>query len=184
MRRKSTSRLSRRELAPGGSRLRIDMRVLLAVLVSWGAGFGLPHVGVAAQEIDAERIRVYRAFVKARNSVTPWRVNIAKRTSRLYPVPEKCAQGIDIEPPFDPGEKGRALPKAVVEGADAKLVRANLGRSVYHLSEIAFDRKHRYALLNYSYDAGIYGWEGGLLVFENMGGEWREVERRCSIGAR
>ena len=160
------------------------MRVFLAVLLAWGTACAGPCVGAAAQEIDAERVRVYRAFVRARDSVTPWRVNIAKRTARLHPIPEKCAGGIALEPPFDPGEKGRALPQTVVEGADAKLVRANLGRSVYHLSEIAFDRQHRYALLNYSYDAGIYGWESALLVFENRGGEWRESARRCLIAAQ
>lgn len=179
-----TLRFKGREMASGGSRLRVEMRVFLAVLLAWGTNFAVPCVGAAAQEIDPERVRVYRAFVRARDSVTPWSVNIAKRTSRLHPVPEKCAGGIALEPAFDPGEKGRALPKAVVEGADAKLVWANFGRSVYHLSEIAFDRKHRYALLNYSYDAGIYGWESGLLVFENRGGEWRESDRRCLIATR
>lgn len=160
------------------------MRSFLAVLLAWVAGFATPCPGAAAQEIDAERVQVYQAFVKDRDSVTPWRVNIARRTSRLLPVPERCRRGISLEPPFDPGEKGRTLPKAVVEGADAKLVRANLGRSVYYLSEIAFDREHRHAVLTYSYDAGSYGWESGLLVFENTGGEWRESDRRCSIASQ
>ncbi|HYO80503.1 MAG TPA: hypothetical protein VES20_03810 [Bryobacteraceae bacterium] len=160
------------------------MCVFFAFLLAWRADIALPVLGAGAQEIDAERVRVYRAFVSARDSVTPWRVNIARRTSRLDPIPQKCAEGLVLEPPFDPGEKGRALPKTVIEGAHAKLVRASLGRSVYYLSEVAFDRKHRYAMLNFSYDAGIYGWESGLLVFEKVGGEWRESARRCSIASR
>ena len=124
------------------------MNVVAPILLAWISALAVPSLRAEVQDIDAERVRIYRAFVKGRDAVTPWRVNIAKRTSRLDPVPERCVAHVDIAPPNDPGEKGRKLPEAVVEGANAKLIGLGLGRSVYHLSEIAFDRQRRYALLN------------------------------------
>ena len=50
---------------------------------------------------------------------------------------------------------------------------------LFSLSEIAFDQHHQYALVSYNYRCGALCGDGATLVFEKIGGEWRETKRRC-----
>jgi hypothetical protein len=48
------------------------------------------------------------------------------------------------------------------------------------LSEIAFDKEHRFALVAYRYICGFLCGNGATVVLENVGGEWKAADRVCS----
>ncbi|MGD0791531.1 MAG: hypothetical protein ABR920_07145 [Terriglobales bacterium] len=73
----------------------------------------------------------------------------------------------------DPGNiigKGKPL-----EGA----VRNAFATGLFSMSEIAFDREHRHALVSYSFSCGSLCGNGATFVFEKVGGEWKRTDRMC-----
>jgi hypothetical protein len=73
----------------------------------------------------------------------------------------------------DPGNwtgKGNSAESAVNRAFDAGL---------FSLSEIAFDKQHRRALVTYSFVCGSLCGSGGAWLFENINGEWRRSEHLC-----
>ncbi len=74
----------------------------------------------------------------------------------------------------DPGEairRGKRVEDAVGAGFAAGYL---------ELSEIAFDKSHRQAVLTYGFYCGALCGHGGILVFENVGGQWKRSKRVCS----
>jgi hypothetical protein len=51
--------------------------------------------------------------------------------------------------------------------------------ALFSMSEIAFDKQHRYAVVSYRFWCGSLCGNGSTLVFENFGGEWRKTDRIC-----
>ena len=49
------------------------------------------------------------------------------------------------------------------------------------VSEVAFDRNHRYAVMKFSFLCGMFCGHGGTMVFEKRKGEWKPTKRRCSF---
>lgn len=49
----------------------------------------------------------------------------------------------------------------------------------FSMSEIAFDRDHRQALVGYSFVCGSLCGNGGTWLFEKIGGIWRRTDRVC-----
>jgi len=66
--------------------------------------------------------------------------------------------------------KGKSVKEAVATAMDAGL---------FSLSEIAFDRDHRYAIVSYSFWCGLLCGSGATLVFEKIGPDWKATEREC-----
>ena len=51
--------------------------------------------------------------------------------------------------------------------------------ALFSLSEIAFDKDHRYAAVTYSFWCGSLCGDGSTLVFEKVGNVWKKTDRRC-----
>lgn len=47
------------------------------------------------------------------------------------------------------------------------------------LSEIAFDKTHRYAVMSFSFVCGGLCGHGETIVFQKVDGKWKRTERRC-----
>ena len=67
-------------------------------------------------------------------------------------------------------QKGKSV-KDSVEGAFAT--------ALFSMSEIAFDKNHRFAVVTYSFWCGSLCGNGSTLVFENVNGKWRNAKRNC-----
>ena len=50
---------------------------------------------------------------------------------------------------------------------------------LFSMSEIAFDRDHRYAIVSYDFWCGMLCGNGATLVFEKSGSEWKITDRQC-----
>ena len=65
---------------------------------------------------------------------------------------------------------GKSVEKAV---ADA------FASGLFSMSEIAFDRDHRQALVSYSFVRGSLCGSGGTWLLEKVNGAWRKTDRVC-----
>ena len=73
----------------------------------------------------------------------------------------------------DPGNtirRGTPVEKAVRDAFDTGL---------FSISEIAFDKEHRYAVVSYSFWCGSLCGNGSTLVFEKIASEWKPTSRSC-----
>jgi hypothetical protein len=58
-------------------------------------------------------------------------------------------------------------------------VKGAFATGLLSVSEIAFDREHRRALVSYSFWCGSLCGNGATLVFEKVNGEWKSTDRMC-----
>ncbi len=58
-------------------------------------------------------------------------------------------------------------------------VKTAFATGLFSVSEIAFDREHRHALVSYSFWCGPRCGNGATLVFEIVNGEWKSTDRMC-----
>jgi hypothetical protein len=70
--------------------------------------------------------------------------------------------------------------KTMREGKSADDAVANAFASgLLTVSEIAFDKDHHWAVLNFSFKCGMLCGHGATLVLEKTGEEWKLTKRRC-----
>lgn len=174
----------------------------LAPLLSLASDVKAP--AVARESLDPERIEVYRAFLVqwiGREGV----LNLADRTSplRVESRDASCmrglafvgtrdagrvvhrmlvpyllegrarlvdANGAQLKDPADAIAKGDSVADAVHKGVDAGLMT---------VSEIAFDRKHTHAVLQYSFVCGALCGSGSTVLMEKKDGQWARMKRDC-----
>ena len=66
------------------------------------------------------------------------------------------------------------------EGKSAEsAVAAAFANGVFALSEIAFDKAHRHAIVSYGFYCGSLCGSGITLVFEKVGDEWKRTKIEC-----
>ncbi len=58
-------------------------------------------------------------------------------------------------------------------------VESAFSTALFSMSEIAFDKEHRYAMVSYTFWCGSLCGNGSTLVFEKVKGEWRNTDRNC-----
>jgi hypothetical protein len=61
----------------------------------------------------------------------------------------------------------------------AKAVRQAYSTALFSLSEIAFDKEHRHAVVAYSFWCGSLCGQGSTVIFEKVGGKWKRVDHSC-----
>jgi hypothetical protein len=164
---------------------------------------------VSESPLDAERLQIYGKYLNAFLGTGGIPVNMANRTVPLNfsgPTDEgDCLKGIELQGLAEAGEtvhllgfdisKGRAIrmidPRhdhvikdpgvAIKKGESVEdAVKQGFASGVLSLSEIAFDKSHRFAVFKYSFICGRLCGQGGTLVFEKKGDEWEDANRRCS----
>lgn len=93
------------------------------------------------------------------------------RTERVRLVdPTKQAPIVRTNDPANALKRGRSLNDAV-ENAFA--------HGLFSLSEIAFDKEHKHALVSYSFVCGSLCGSGSTRIFEKTGSEWKRTTRSC-----
>lgn len=121
--------------------------------------------------------------------------------------PNGCLKGIDFDEAkypdsaFHKFDAQTALPKNIVlvdpdkqsttikendpnrtmrQGTPVKnAVDAAFASGLLTLSEVAFDKTHRYALTSFSFVCGGLCGHGETIIFQKMDGKWKRTERRC-----
>lgn len=58
-------------------------------------------------------------------------------------------------------------------------VRAAFDSGLLTLSEIVFDKRHKFAVMDFSFHCGMLRGHGGMVVLQQVGGRWRPTRRRC-----
>jgi hypothetical protein len=58
-------------------------------------------------------------------------------------------------------------------------VRRAFSTGIFSVSEIAFDKEHRRALLGYRFACGSLCGSGGALLFEKVAGVWKKSDSNC-----
>jgi hypothetical protein len=86
--------------------------------------------------------------------------------------PERQASTVERNDPSRKIRDGESVEDAV-KGAFAS--------GLLQVSEIAFDRNHRYAVMRFSFSCGMLCGHGGTMVFEKRKGEWKPTKRRCGF---
>jgi hypothetical protein len=165
-------------------------------LSSSSSGSGGEKIAKNVTPLAADEIAIYRAVIKQWLSDGRESLNVSATT---YPLDARshrsgmgcdCLRGIYLETSraFDSFHE---LPTDVLPGKKmtlvdpekrAAIVRADDGdyaSGLFSLSEIAFDRDHRYAVVSYSFWCGDLCGQGATLVFEKIGGSWRTTNRFC-----
>jgi predicted outer membrane lipoprotein len=84
--------------------------------------------------------------------------------------PKKQAAIVRANDPDEAISRGEDVEDA---GRDAE------ASALFSMSEIAFDRDHRYAIVSYSYWCGGLCGQGATLVFEKIRNEWKSTKRFC-----
>ncbi|HZP33675.1 MAG TPA: hypothetical protein VFB23_09985 [Candidatus Acidoferrales bacterium] len=136
-----------------------------------------------------EEITVYKVFM-AYFAAGNGSAHVADVT---YPLPldnaDRCLHGIKIEK----GDAARAgvhtLPQEIIPDAHRFWLFAISSASEHQeqlfrvsgllrLSEIAFDSRHQYAVLNYDFHCGVLCGRGATVVFRKAGPTWKRL-RSC-----
>jgi hypothetical protein len=84
--------------------------------------------------------------------------------------PEKQGKIVRSNDPSTTIRKGKKVDNAV-ESAFAT--------ALFSMSEIAFDKEHRFAVVSYRFWCGSLCGHGSTLVFEKVNGVWRNANRNC-----
>src|SRR5579872_4511808 len=70
---------------------------------------------------------------------------------------------------------------AIRHGEDVDhAVAAGFASGLLTLSEVMFDKEHRYAVMNFSFVCGGLCGHGATVVFEKKNRQWKESKRQCS----
>jgi hypothetical protein len=85
----------------------------------------------------------------------------------------------------DPKEQGKAVrrndPSKTIRGGKSVDTAVNdaFGNGLFSMSEIAFDKERRHAVVTYSFWCGSLCGNGSTLVFEKVDGQWKDTKRHC-----
>ncbi len=86
---------------------------------------------------------------------------------------ERQAAVIERNDPMNAIRSGSSVDSAVEQG---------FASGLFELSEIAFDKEHRRAIVSYSFVCGSLCGSGGVWLFEKVDGVWKKSERKCGGG--
>jgi len=85
----------------------------------------------------------------------------------------------------DPNEQSALIAKndpsvTIREGRSVHAAVENAFASgLFSLSEIAFDKERRHAVVSYGFHCGLLCGNGAMWVFEKTNGEWKRTDRMC-----
>jgi hypothetical protein len=158
---------------------------------------------------SADEIAIYVGILERWNSNARGLLNVSNRTSPIDRDISDCGRLKGIEPQtiVSAAHSFRILTGDVLAGKNIRLVDADKkavivhsnnpnnsirdGKSVetavnvafstglFSMSEIAFDKEQRRALVSYSFVCGELCGSGAVWLFEKVDGVWRKSERDC-----
>lgn len=167
---------------------------------------------VSSSPLTTEELHVYRALLNLLNSQPKTQVkNLASQTSPFdishLPVGSVCLQGIEFENPSKNSRTVHSFSAEIAKGMALNLVEPTDQAKILQekdstspkqkraddsakasesgllvVSEIAFDKKQQFAVLNYVFFGGSRFKYETTRVLEKVGGEWTTPVRRvCSV---
>jgi|SRR5579862_2556521 len=117
--------------------------------------------GLSLQKVEPSRSANYR-----------FSADLVSGTNVRVVDPEQQASVVKDN---DPGTKLRS------GDAVGDAVKSGFATGLLQVSEIAFERGHQHAVLEFGFHCGVLCGHGGTLVFEKVKGQWRETKRVCSV---
>lgn len=162
-----------------------------------------------ANPFSADEVAIYRGVLEQWNSNSHGLLNVSDRTFPLdRDISEcSCLKGIEPQSVVSAAHSFRILTGDVLAGKNVRLVDADKqavivhnndpnnsirdGKSVetavnvafssglFSVSEIAFDKDKRHALVSYSFVCGELCGSGGVWLFEKVDGVWTRSEHVC-----
>ena len=183
--------------------------IFLIVITAAGAFAADRQPALSKTPLSVEQMEVYKAFLSSyTNGSKSSHLNLANRTVMLdLSDTGNCLKGIKIES-NDPAysivhefDTQSAL-LANVTLVDSKEQMAKVkdndpgrtmrqGQSVEHavesafasglltLSEVAFDKTHQYAVMNFSFVCGSLCGHGEVVILQKVDGHWKQTNRLC-----
>ena len=158
---------------------------------------------------STDEVAIYRGILERWNSNSRGLLNVSNRTFPIDRNISDCGclKGIEPQTILSAAHSFRVLTKDVLAGKNIMLVDADKqavivhsndpnnsmreGKSVetavnvafstglFSMSEIAFDKEQRSALVSYSFVCGSLCGSGGVWLFEKVDGVWKKSERVC-----
>lgn len=132
---------------------------------------------------SAEEIAVYKAFMTYFVDQAPF----AQVSDVTYPMPvanaHRCLHGVQLEKSDAAAARAQTVPQDILSDTNQfrlVTIRSDSERHerLLRLSDIAFDARHQYAVVNYSYHCGFLCGEGSTVVFKKVGNRWKHL-RSC-----
>ncbi len=157
----------------------------------------------------ADELAIYRGILELWNSKSRSPLNVSNKTFPIdHDLSDcDCLKGIEPQDIASAAHSFHILTRDVLSGDNIRLVdvdkqvaiihsndpsnRIREGKSVetavngafssglFSVSEIAFDKEHRRALVSYSFVCGSLCGSGGVWLFEKLDGVWKKSERVC-----
>jgi len=115
------------------------------------------------QDIYLEDSSAFRSFHELTADILPVK-------KMVLVDPRSQARIVRDNDPDKSMRMGKSVDQAVRDAESAGL---------FSLSEIAFDREHRYAIVSYSFWCGSLCGNGATLVLEKTGDRWKVTDRQC-----
>jgi hypothetical protein len=158
---------------------------------------------------SADEVAIYRGILERWNSNSRGVLNVSNRTFPIDRDLSDCGclKGIEPQTIVSAAHSFRILTGDVLAGKNIRLVDADKqamivesndpnnsireGKSVetavnvafsaglFSMSEMAFDKEQRRALVSYSFVCGSLCGSGGVWLFEKVDGVWKKSERVC-----
>jgi hypothetical protein len=149
------TQVSREELTPE------QISIYRVVLKDYLKGAGQPlNVSYWTRELDPSAPLFGKECVRDLNLVRPVAKVVHRLDSRIATSPTISL--IDGE-----------LKKKRIREEEAQDIARSSDNGILTLSEIVFDRNHRYAVVSYSYYCGTLCGQGSTLILKKSGEEWK-----------
>ena len=159
--------------------------------------------------LSADDVAIYQDVIESWNSGSPGLLNVSNRTYPIeHEVPDcGCLKGIEVQSIADAARSFHVLTTGLLRGRAIRLVDADkravivrsndpgnsthegepigtvvsgaFSRGLFSMSEVAFDKDHRRALVSYSFVCGSLCGSGGMWLFEKVDGVWKKSDRVC-----
>lgn len=159
--------------------------------------------------LGANEAAIYQAVIREWTSGNPTSLNVSARTFSLQANLDStalmdCACSVEIEPEslFGAAHSSHQLSADMVGRVrlvdphkEADVIQENdpqeamghgmsafkkaLASGIFSLSEIAFDKEHKHAIVSFSFSCGSLCGTGSTWIFEKIGGEWKQTDRKC-----
>jgi hypothetical protein len=151
-----------------------EIAIYRSLMSRWSSG---ERVKVSSKTFPLELDRIDCACFNGMDTDAVLAASHSYRYLTRDVLPGKYARLVDPDsdasPIRDPEEgmrKGESIQAAVDKAFDSGLL---------SLSQIAFDKEHRHAVVSYEFYCGSLCGSGLTVIFEKVGGEWKQADQTC-----
>jgi hypothetical protein len=131
-----------------------------------------------SEPLGPDEVAVYRAYFSSYAKKAEAPVFLSKRLRAVQldsrPFGNDCPMGLALQRPEPTRAEAVVFSGSLIEEFNFTLVDSKRGPpgTVLSVSEIAFDRDHRHAMLQYAAMCDDLCGVGGSVAFEKVGGQW------------